>query len=251
MNEYYMLALLVLVGFIAGIINTLAGGGSLLTLPMLIFMGLPPAIANGTNRIGILIQGITTVAGFRSKGVHTSKFGVYLGLSALIGSLIGAKIAVDIKGETFNQILAVVMILVVLFMVFQPKRNGLETFERITGNYFWWSVIAFFFIGIYGGFIQAGIGIFILLALSSINHMSLVKSNAIKSLVVAIYTVAALIVFILNDQINFLYGIVLAAGNATGGWFASRWSVKKGDGMVKFFLVVMVIAMAIKLLWDS
>ncbi|WP_378187922.1 sulfite exporter TauE/SafE family protein [Aquimarina sp. W85] len=251
MQEYYMLGLLLIVGCIAGIINTLAGGGSLLTLPILIFMGLPPAIANGTNRIGILIQGVTTVAGFRSKGIRTPDFGIYMGLSALIGSVLGAKIAIDIKGETFNKILAVIMVVVVLFMVFKPKKLGLETVERITGKYFWWSLLAFFFIGIYGGFIQAGIGIFILLVLSSINQINLVKSNAIKSLVVAIYTLAALLVFILNDQINFLYGIILAVGNATGGWFASRWSVKKGDGMVKTFLIIMVIAMAGKLLWDS
>ena len=94
-------------------------------------------------------------------------------------------------------------------------------------------------------------GIFILLALSSINRFSLVKSNAIKVVVVLIYTLAALAVFMYNDQINYLYGIVLAAGNAAGGWFASRWSVKKGDGLVKIFLIIMVVAMAIKLWLDQ
>ncbi|WP_378174328.1 sulfite exporter TauE/SafE family protein [Aquimarina sp. SS2-1] len=251
MNETLLLLLLALVGFIAGVINTIAGGGSLLTLPMLIFMGLPPNVANGTNRIGIFIQSITSVAGFRSKGIKPSVFSVYLGISALIGSLIGAKIAIDIKGETFNKILAIVMLLVVFFIVFKPKVNVKNLVERIQGRYRLFSILAFFVIGIYGGFIQAGVGIFILLALTSINRMGLVQSNAVKALVVFIYTIGALTVFAFSEQIDYLYGFVLAFGNASGGWLSSRWSVKKGDGLVKIFLVIMVIAMAIKLWIDS
>ncbi len=251
MNETLLLFLLAVIGFIAGVINTMAGGGSLLTLPMLIFMGLPPAVANGTNRIGIFIQSITSVAGFKSKGITPNSFGVYLGLSALIGSLIGAQIAVDIKGDTFNKILAVVMVTVVFFMIFKPKVKIEDMIERIQGKHLWLAILAFFFIGIYGGFIQAGVGIFILLALTSINYMGLVKANAVKVLVVFIYTIGALAVFIYNQQIDYLYGLVLALGNASGGWIASRWSVKKGDGVVKVFLIIMVIAMAIKLWLDS
>ncbi|WP_025740292.1 sulfite exporter TauE/SafE family protein [Aquimarina pacifica] len=247
MNESIFIPVLAIIGFIAGVINTIAGGGSLLTLPMLIFLGLPPAVANGTNRIGIFIQCITSVAGFKSKGIKPSRFGVYLGISALVGSLIGASIAVDIKGETFNKILAIVMVLVVFFMVFKPKVNIADLVERTKKKHLWISIVTFFFIGIYGGFIQAGVGIFILLALTSINYLSLVKSNAIKVLVVLIYTIGALAIFAYNQQIDYVYGLVLALGNATGGWIASRWSVKKGDGLVKVFLVIMVIAMAIKL----
>ncbi len=251
MNETTLLFVLAIVGFVAGVINTIAGGGSLLTLPMLIFMGLPPAVANGTNRIGIFIQSITSIAGFKSKGIKPTSFGLYLGVSALIGSVIGAQIAVDIKGNTFNKILAIVMIMVVVFMVFKPKLKTEDLLERINNTHLWKSILVFFFIGIYGGFIQAGVGIFILLALTSINYLSLVKSNAVKVLVVFIYTIGALAVFIYNQQIDYLYGFVLALGNATGGWIASRWSVKKGDGLVKIFLVIMVTAMAIKLWIDN
>ena len=251
MPDILNLIILVAIGLFAGVINTIAGGGSLLTLPMLIFLGLPPGVANGTNRIGIFIQSIFSIAGFKSKGINPSKFSLYLGISALVGSLIGAKIAIDIKGELFNRILAILMVFIVLFMVFKPKIDTEKLQERFEGKYLWVSLLCFFFIGIYGGFIQAGVGIFILLALSSINRFSLVKSNAIKVVVVLIYTLAALAVFIYNDQINYLYGIVLAAGNAAGGWFASRWSVKKGDGLVKIFLIIMVVAMAIKLWLDQ
>lgn len=251
MNETLLLLILALIGFIAGVINTLAGGGSLLTLPMLIFMGLPPTVANGTNRIGIFIQSITSIAGFKSKGIKPTKFGIFLGISALIGSLIGAQIAVEIKGDIFNKILAIVMLIVVLFMVFKPKTTIVNMLERTKGKHFWFSFVVFFFIGIYGGFIQAGVGIFILAALTVINSLNLVTSNAVKVLVVFIYTLGAIAIFAYNNQIDYLYGIVLAIGNASGGWIASRWSVKKGDGLVRIFLIIMVIAMAIKLWLDN
>lgn len=241
------IALLIFVGFIAGIINTIAGGGSLLTLPMLIFLGLPSNVANGTNRIAILIQNVFSTAGFKSKGVSAFPFSIYIGIAALVGALLGAQIAVDVKGETFNKILAVVMVMVVVLMVIKPKRSLQKLQERVTGKHLWLSIIVFFFIGIYGGFIQAGTGLFILLALSTINQYSLVKSNAAKVVVAFIYTIGAVIVFAMNDKISWYHGLILACGNSTGAWFASRWSANKGDGIVKIFLAIMVTIMAIKL----
>ena len=120
-EHWYYFLLLIAVGFAVGFINTLAGGGSLLSLPTLIFLGLPPAVANGTNRVAIVIQTALATAGFKSKGVSTYPFNAYLGISALIGAIIGAQIAVDIKGETFNRILAIIMIVVLVLIVFRPK----------------------------------------------------------------------------------------------------------------------------------
>ena len=165
MEEWYHYVLLVVVGFVVGFINTIAGGASLISLPVLIFLGLPPSVANGTNRVAIAIQTAIGVAGFKSKGVSTFPFNVYLGIAALFGSIIGAYIAVDIKGETFNRILAIIMIIVVLIIVFKPKINLENLEERLTGKYLWIGMIAFFFFGIYGGFINAGIGFIILLFL--------------------------------------------------------------------------------------
>jgi len=238
---------LVLIGFVAGVINILAGGGSLLTLPMLIFLGLPPSIANGTNRVAILIQNVFSVSGFRSKGINTFPHSIYFGLSAMLGAIIGAQIAIDIKGELFNKILAIIMVLVVTYLVINRKTKYEDLIERVTGKHLWISLVLFFFVGIYGGFIQAGTGFLILLVLSGVNQFSLVKSNAIKVVVAFIYTLSALAIFVWNDQVNWKYGLVLSIGNAMGGWFASRWSVKKGDGLIKIFLIVMVTVMAIKL----
>ena len=239
--------LLILVGFIAGFINTMAGGGSLLTLPLLIFLGLPSAVANGTNRIAIFMSAFSATAGFKSKGISNYPFNFYLGFSGLLGALIGAQIAVDIKGELFNKILAVIMIVVVLLIVFKPKIDSVNILERLTGKHLYISMVAFFFIGIYGGFINAGIGFVIMLFLHYYNKMNLVKVNATKVVIVLIYTTGAIITFALAGKINWIYGIFLASGNFLGGWISSRWSVKKGEKAIKAFLVVMVLLMSIKL----
>jgi len=247
MEEWYHYVLLVVVGFAVGFINTVAGGGSLISLPVLIFLGLPPSVANGTNRVAVVIQNIMGTAGFKSKGVSTYPFNIYLGISALFGAIIGAYIAVDIKGETFNRILAIIMIIVVLIIIFKPKIRMEELQEKTTGKHLWIGIIAFFFFGIYGGFINAGLGFIIILFLHYVNQMTLVRTNATKVAVVLIYSLAALTVFVLNDKVIWEVGLILAVGNGIGAWLASRISVNKGDGFIKTFLVVMVVIMAIKL----
>jgi hypothetical protein len=251
MEEWYHYPLLVIVGFAVGFINTVAGGGSLLSLPVLIFLGLPSNVANGTNRVAIVIQTALATAGFKSKGVSTFPFNIYLGLSAFLGSLIGAYIAVDVTGETFNRILVIVMLSVVLIIIFSPKLNLVHLEERLTGKYLWFGTLVFFFFGIYGGFINAGLGFLMMLFLHYVNRMSLVRSNATKVVVVFVYMLAALLVFAINDLVNWKIGLILAIGNGSGAWFASRFSVKKGDGFIKIFLVIMVVVMATKLWFFS
>ncbi|MEM7086853.1 MAG: sulfite exporter TauE/SafE family protein [Bacteroidota bacterium] len=247
MEEWYHYVLLIGVGFAVGFINTVAGGGSLLSLPVLIFLGLPPSVANGTNRVAIAIQTATAVAGFKSKGVSTFPFNIYLGASALVGAIIGARIAVDVDGALFNRILAIIMVTVIVIIIFKPKTNLQNIQERLTGKYLWIGIIAFFFFGIYGGFINAGLGFILILFLHYVNHMTLVRANATKVAVVFIYMLSALVVFALNDKVNWFVGLVLALGNAGGAWIASRYSVKKGDKFIRLFLVVMVAVMAVKL----
>ncbi|MCF6352027.1 MAG: sulfite exporter TauE/SafE family protein [Cyclobacteriaceae bacterium] len=248
--DYLQAILLVFVGVIAGFINTVAGGGSLLSLPILIFLGLPPSMANGTNRVAIFLQNILGIAGFKSKGIFIFPYSLWVGLSALMGAILGAQFSVQIRGDLFNHILAVVMVAVVLITIFNPIKNLGEAIERLGKKHQIIGVITFFFIGIYGGFIQAGVGFIIMGSLTMINRISLVKSNSIKVFVVFTYTIAALAVFIIEDQINWVYGLTLAAGNMTGAWIASRWSVGKGDVWIRRFMIVMVTVLAIKL-WFS
>ena len=239
--------ILVGAGLFAGFVNTMAGGGSLLTLPLLIFLGLPPATANGTNRIAIFVSSCSATLGFKSKNVNSLPLSIYLGITALLGALIGARIAIEIDGFLFNKILAIIIIVIVFLMVFKPNYNFQLLEPKTTGKTFIWSMIAFFFIGIYGGFINAGIGFIIMLFLNYINKLNLVQVNATKVVLVLIYTTGALATFALNGHINIKYGIALAIGNAAGAFFASRYSVSKGEGVIKIVMIVMVLVMSVKL----
>ena len=247
MNFDYEYLLLLPVGFVAGFLNTIAGGGTLLTLPLLIFLGLPASVANGTNRVAILLQTTTAVKGFKSKGISTYPFSFYLGISAFFGAMIGAKLAIDIQGELFNRILAIIMVMVLLTLFLSPKRDYDTIIEKTSGKSLYWSIIVFFFLGIYGGFINAGIGFLMLLILPYLNGLSLVKSNATKVYVVAVYTFGAVVVFALENQINYLLAFILTIGNASGAWVGSRWSVKQDDTVIKIFLLITVSSLAIKL----
>ncbi|RDY72508.1 sulfite exporter TauE/SafE family protein [Halobacillus trueperi] len=235
------------VGIGAGFINVIAGGGSLLTLPILIFFGLPSAVANGTNRIALMAQNIVAIASYRKDGYFDGKFSLLLAIPALIGSIVGAQIAVNIPDDLFNRILSIVMIVVLVIMIWKPHKNlsaasGQNSRMKNIGL-----VLIFFFIGIYGGFIQAGVGFVIIAALTLVTGMSLVKINSIKVFVVAVYTLSALVVFVVNDQIHWGYGITLAIGTSLGAFLGSKFAVKHGDKWIQRFLIVAVIAMAIRL----
>ena len=238
--------ILLICGVIAGFINTVAGGGSLLTLPILIFMGLPSNIANGTNRIAIFMQNIFSISGYKSRGVSDFKYSSWLSVSALIGSIIGAKIAININEDMFNKILSIVIIIVVLTIIYNKKTFNINS-ENISIEKKIISVIMFFFIGIYGGFIHAGVGFLILSILSNYNGIQLSKANSIKVFVVFVYTFFALIVFIMENKINWILGINLGIGNSIGGWIASRWSYNKPDKIIKIFIIISSAIMAIKL----
>lgn len=244
--DFISALLIIATGFCAGFINVVSGGGSLLSLPVLIFMGLPPAVANASNRIAVVFESLSGTAGYKSKGVSAFPYSLWLGLSALVGAVLGAFIAIDIKDEVFNRILAIIMICVVSLVIFKPtyKNASIEKMDlksRIIAG------IAFFFIGIYGGFIQAGAGFLIISALTLINKFSLLKSNSAKTLIVLIYSSAALLVFIIEGKVNWYYGLTLALGNASGAWVSSRLSVKLGEKWIKGFLIISVLALALKL----
>ena len=247
MNDLFQIFLLLTVGFLAGVINTLAGGGSIFTLPVLIFLGLPPNIANGTNRIAIVVQSMSGALGYKSKGVSTFPFNIYLGISASIGAILGAQIAIDLDGLLFNKILAIVMVVIGLLILIKSKNLNLKLPERLTGKYLIYSIIVFFFIGIYGGFINAGVGIVIMLFLNRVNHLSLIKTNATKVVIVFIYSTIALVLFAVNDSVNWKLGILMAIGTSFGAWWASRWSVKKGDRVIRIAMLFTIVIMAFKL----
>ena len=244
--EINEIILLFLCGLLSGAINTIAGGGSLITLPILIFMGLPPTIANGTNRIQLIFQNISAVYGFKSKGISYFKFSAWLSLSSLIGAILGATIAVSFPEELFKKLISIIMILVMLsFFIKEKRKKIIEQKNKIRNKIL--SFFLFFLIGIYGGFIHAGVGFFMILVLSKINELKISHSNSIKVFVALIFSITAFLIFLFDDKINWIYGINLGIGSALGGWVASRWSYNKSDITMKIILSVIIIVMSIKL----
>lgn len=236
-------------GIAAGFLNTVGGGGSLLTLPMLIFMGIPSSIANGTNRVALVAQNFSAVSNFRRKGYFYPKMAILLSIPAVIGSIIGSIYAINISDEIFNKILGIVMIVVMITIITRPEKKFLKEneIEELLGKRKVYSIIAFFFVGLYGGFIQVGVGFIIILTLSLITGMSLIKVNAIKSFVIAAYIVASLIVFMMNVNIEWGLAIVLSLGSSIGAYIGSNFSVSKGDKYIRIIIIISVIAMAGKL----
>ena len=234
-------------GIAAGFINTVAGGGSLLTLPLLIFMGLPAAEANGSNRVAIFIQNIFAVKGFKSKGIAVFPFAYWVSISATLGALLGAYLATEISNSSFNKILSVVMIFVLMITVLKPYLDKMETLERFTKKRNLVSILLFFSIGIYGGFIQAGVGFIIMAALTGIHGLNLAKINSVKVFVVLCYTSVALLVFMYNGKVLWTYGLILAIGNAIGAWISSRWSVGVNEKWIRLILILTLSALALKL----
>ena len=243
------LLILFAVGMVASFFNVAAGGGSLLTLPVLIFMGLPATVANATNRIGIISQNIFAVAGFRSKGVGVWPYSLYIAISAFFGAILGARISANLDDALFNKIIAIIMIGVGVMTVFGKKKDVQDS-EKLSRNRQIVGVITFFFVGVYGGFIQAGVGFIMIAALTTINGLSLVKTNSAKVFVALMFNISALGVFLYEDLISWPHGLALALGNALGGWITSRWSVAKGDKWLKPILLIAVTVMAVKLWLD-
>ena len=249
--NFFHVLLLFVTGIAAGFLNTVAFGGSLLALPVLIFLGLPTAVANGTNRIAIFCQNFSAIVGFRRKGVSDFGYSILLAIPAVIGAAIGATIAVDIRDAVFNLILAAVMITMLVLTLINPTERLKDRMESNDTRSKIISMVVFFFIGIYGGFIQAGVGLLVITALRLLTGIDLVRTNAIKVFVIFFYTVVALGIFIIKDKVNWYLGPTLAIGNACGAWLGSHWAVEKGDKWIKVVLIVAVVAFAIRLVWLS
>jgi hypothetical protein len=244
--EWPIIIAVVGVGIVAGFINTVAGSGSLLTLPLLMFLGLPANVANGTNRIGILLHNIVGVATFRQHKVLNFKDGLRIGIPATIGSIAGAQIAINLNEDIMSKTIGGLLIIMFIIIVLNPdrwikSREGHSPLKR------WLQIMIFFLIGIYGGFIQAGVGFFILAGLVLGAGIDLVKANALKVFIVLLYTPFALIVFMYNHQVDYKLGFILAAGNMIGAYLGARYAVKVGARAVTYFVLVALALAALQL----
>lgn len=252
--ETWQLVFLSALGIFAGFLNVIAGGGSLLTLPAMVLMGIPGPVANGTNRVAILAQNITAVAGFRKKGFSDFKLSLTLALCALPGAVAGAYVGTMVRGVMFNRILAAIMILILLQTAWKSHSKSKAASTAMQANEtgpprMLLGHFCIVGVGFYGGFIQAGVGFLLMAVLHNVMRLDLVRVNMHKVFVVGFYTAAALAVFVWTGNVLWIPGIALAIGNSIGGWIGSHLSVKKGEAFIRKILYVTLTAMAIRLLW--
>jgi len=241
------IVLLLATGLVAGIGNVLAGGGSLLSVPLLVFLGLPGDVANGTNRIGILVQNATAMRGFRRERIPGLRAALPLLLPAGLGSLLGAAAIAQLDPSRFERIFGVVMLLMLVPMLRATTRkrdtSGPPPVPWPPALRF----MVFFVIGLYGGALQAGVGFFLLFALSH-STRDLVEANSIKVAVVGFLTLISVPVFLLNGQVALWPAVVLSIGFALGGTLGARLATRGGERLIRPVLVVAVLALAGRML---
>ena len=246
MTDWIWYVLLIPAGFLAGVINTIAGGGSFLTLPALMFLcGLNPQIANGTNRVAILFSSLVAAKTFHKHGRLDTRLAKRLALPTLLGAPIGAVLAIQLPVAAFKPIFGAIFLVMAVLLLLDPKRLTAEKTEREWGPIPVFCI--FFAIGVYVGFIQAGMGVLLLLGMSLLSTGDLVASNAVKNLIGFVVTLVATLVFAMFGQIHWIPGLVMAVGNVLGGYVGAKLAIKKGNRLIFWFLVIVMIATGIKL----
>ena len=247
--EIWQLGMLSAIGVVAGFLNVMAGGGSLLTVPVMVFMGVPGPVANGTNRIAILAQNVTAVTAFFRRGFSDFRLSLTLAACSLPGAVAGALIGTRLEGEWFNRVLALIMVGVMLVMWLGGNRKRADVQGEPSRKQLLWGHICMVGVGFYGGFIQLGIGFIIMPVLHRVMGLDLVRTNMHKVFIVMSYTIVALLVFASQVEILWVVGLALALGNSIGGWIATNVQVDRGESVINLVLNTVLVVFIIKLLF--
>ncbi len=236
------IVLLLFAGFMVGVVNTFAGSGTIITYSLFTFFGLSPNMANGTVRMGVVMQTLTSSWMFHRKNLLDIKRGFILAIPNTIGSVAGAYYATTIDKDIFEKIVGIVMLLMVFFIFFDPEKWIKGQAEKIARKPNYLQQAIFFVLGFYGGFIHIGVGIFLLVVLVLNQGYDLVKANALKVFIVLIYSPFTLLVFMLSSQVHYGMGLISAVGNIIGAYFAAKYAIKKGAAFLRWVLVLIVLA---------
>lgn len=243
------LLLLLVVGVVAGVINSMAGGGSFLILPVLIGLGLPPGVANGTGRLAVLTNSAAAMLTFHRLGVRAHQHSARLSAPMLVGAVLGSWLATRLDDALFRPLIGIVLLAWAVVLLVEPDRflhPPDETREPNTTSYLLAALI-----GVYGGFLQAGVGFPLIALLTGQLGYDLVRANSVKVTLTAVYTLGALPVFLFAGQVAWTPAIVLALGTIGGGWLGARWQVEKGSAVVRWFVFVMVAVSGAVMLWPA
>ncbi len=240
-------ALVFLTGVFAGFVNVLAGGGSFITIPALYLTGLPVDVANATNRVAVLFQCLTSVVEFKRKGVLKVRDMIPFLVPALVGSLIGSFIMISIDKRTLQIVIALMIFAIGGLLALKPD---LGSKTRQTNLPRWVGWLSLFLIGIYGGFLQAGVGFFLIFALVTIGGFDLLTTNAIKMGIVLSYTVISVLLFWAHGIIDIKAALILSLGNVIGAYLGTHTAISKGNRFIRMALLTMIVLSALKMLWD-
>lgn len=243
--------LLLVAGFAAGIVNSLAGGGSFLTLTALVVAGgLPVDVANGTNRVAIVVQSLAAAWTFQRNGQTETRLVMRLAPATIVGALVGAKVSLDVPRDTFETVVGVAMLGMMGLVLLRPKRflEGATRPPRLRPGLV---DLAFFGIGMYGGFLQAGVGVFLLAGLVGLAGRDLVRANVAKVVLALVFTVPALMVFLAEGAVNWAAGGVLAVGTAAGGVAGARLAIRGGAAAVRWVLLAVLALSAGRFLFGA
>lgn len=247
--EPWQLLLLAIAGVASGWVNVLAGGGSLFTVPVMVFLGLPGPLANGTNRIAIIAQNVFAVAAFFRKGFSDFRLSATLAVAASIGAFFGAQVGVKLEGEWFNRVVALIMVGVIVLMATGEGKNAPRPDENGKAKNLALGHLLMIGAGFWGGFIQIGVGFLLMPILYRVMGLDLVRVNMHKVFIALVFSLVALAVFAAKVGIAWEAGLALAVGNALGGWLGAHTTIARGAAFVKIAVYVAAGAMAVKLLF--
>ncbi|RKF18853.1 sulfite exporter TauE/SafE family protein [Alginatibacterium sediminis] len=236
------IAILLVLGAIAGVINVLAGGGSNLTLPALMLMGLPADVANASNRVGVFFQALVGVRGFQKHNKLETTEIVPILIPTLVGGVVGAVLASFLPEQWLKPLLLLTMLGMTFLMIIKPSaivvESGTVAKKVSQSSMGWWSL---FFAGIYGGFVQAGVGFVLIAALAGSLNYDLVRANALKLVCTLAFTSVALLVFIWQSQVNWSAGIILGIGAMAGAQVGVKLALNISPQHLKWFLFWMTL----------
>ncbi len=232
-------------GFAAGVVNTLAGGGALLTVPLLVMTGLPGTVANGTIRVAVLTQSVVAALRFRAEGVSGFSRSLPVLLPMLAGGTIGAYGVAHMNDAAFERAFGVIMLLLLVPALWPPRRlpgaDGIARTNPIVHG------VTYFFIGLYGGSFQAGVGLLMLLALARSGH-DLVMANSIKAVTIAVYAAVAVAIFVYEGQVVWGPALLLSLTTSLGATVGARVAVRGGDRVIRPAIALAIVALAGRML---
>ncbi len=233
----------VLAGFVAGCVNTLSGGGSVFVVALLIFLHVPANIANGTNRVGLLVQNITGALTFYRGGFLDVRSAVAYTIPMILGAMLGAWFAIVIPHDTLELLIAVSMLVLLYHIVKKPAAYPQKHTILQKKNKKYIEHLTFFLVGIYGGFAPIGIAIVLGVVLTKFFSFSLIRANAIRMFVIACYTLPVLLIFIIDNQVDWYLAALLGIGQILGTWFSTRYLIGRAQAgeWVKWLLVVIIL----------